>query len=143
MDYQAEQEQELEILTSIYDEHEFERTINSLIGPLTPQKYLRSNIEFESFPTPTNLILVPTSTTPTNSSTILSACHSPTNISRDHPFTLPVPHTHLPSKYNPQRTPRRNSRKTRRCGRRKSRHGNDIHPRQYPQRNIRRTSRLP
>jgi len=36
MDYQAEQEQELEILTSIYDEDEFERTTNSLIGPLTP-----------------------------------------------------------------------------------------------------------
>jgi len=60
MDYKEEQAQELEILTSIYDEEEFERTPKSAHLSTNAQKYRQQNTEFESFPTPTNLILVST-----------------------------------------------------------------------------------
>ena len=63
MDYQEEQAQELEILTSIYDEEEFERTPKFSYFSTNVQKYHPQNTEFESFPTRTNLILVPTCTT--------------------------------------------------------------------------------
>lgn len=57
MDYQEEQAQELEILNSIYDEEEFER--NSLCNvPFNPQNYPLQNTEYESYPIPTNQILV-------------------------------------------------------------------------------------
>jgi hypothetical protein len=57
MDYQEEQAQELEILNSIYDEEEFEGK-PPIRPPFNPQNYPLQNTEYESYPIPTNQILV-------------------------------------------------------------------------------------
>ena len=80
MDHQEEQAQELEILTSIYTEEEFER-FKLLESYVDEQKYLQQNTKYESLLTQINRTLVTNKLIqPSNLSTILTTCDSPFNV---------------------------------------------------------------